>query len=1297
MAFPETPLPVAVEISLDGTTWTDVTGDVRASDQIQITRGRSDWGQQVDAGQCRLTLDNRSGNYSPRNPEGDYYGKIGRNTPIRVSVNTGDVALDLPGDTGDYASTPDASALDITGDIDIRVDATLPNWIQPDYPSAGSTSFPRTVLVGKHAEGEISWAFYTSGGKLLFEYSADGSATTWIRADSDLPLNTTGRLAVRFTMDVDSANNQYTAKFWWAETIDGPWTESDSGTLTGTPSIFSGTAPLRIGDAAADNDEWHPALGRVHAVELRSGVDGTVVANPDFTAQTVGTTSFTDSAGCTWTLGGNAEITNRKTRFVGEVSSWNTRWDTGGFDVTTEVEASGILRRLGQGAVPVKSPMYREFTSSGRREQGIVAYWPMEDGSAATQFASAYDGHPPFTFSETVAPAAYSDFTASAPLPTITTGSGSVVVPPYDLDIQAKTTLGFFCAVPSAGVVSEQRLISWSMDGAAVRWSLIVDTAGLLSVHAWDMDDIELLDSGTLLTSINGKQKYIIVQISATVPDVFWDLTVVDIVDSLPTSVPDGSSTVEATNGSFTGSFASRITGIRFGEEGLMNGTALGHITVGNNTNAYVATAGALAGWNAEEATSRISRIGFEEGLHAYATSGGDEQCGVQPAGTILDIMQAADQVDEGILAELRTVLGIRYITRASMYNQFPTLTLDYTADDGLVAPLEPVEDDQSVNNDVTVQRTDGASAHLVQDTGPLSTLPPPTGIGVYDASYTLNLLNDDQPLQHAGWRLHMSTWDEIRYPVITVDLASAPDTIPDAIAVDTGSVLRVTNPPTWLPPGPIDVLVQGYTETMDQYTWTIAYNCTPAGPWDVAWVNGGTTATEAKEFIWADTEGSQLVDDLTSTQTEVNVFTTVEPVWTPNVRDTPLDWEVGGEVMTVIAPGTLLNTNSFFDSDVTGWSGASATVAHSTAVVSPDPRAVGSMLVTPAGGASAVSARSDLTAVDSIVPGQQYVISGWFYSPDGWSALYPSAQWCDASGSVMSSGGDTQSVPAGQWTYLEDTVTAPSSTSRVRIVARADNTPSASDIYYVWALRITRTSSSAVYDTFARTASSGWGSADSGQTWTVVSGTASHYSVGSGKGSISLTSASSVHLCDTTSPGPDTDMYVDIYVSQVATGAAIYASLVSREADDSNHYMARVAFNTDSTFVLSCRKRVGGTETELDTFTAQGTYAADTAYRLRFQTVGNTVQAKVWLTTDPEPVEWQCTSTDTSFTDAENIGVRALRATGNTNSSPSVRYANFQIVNPQTYTVVRSQNQIVKNQSSGTSVELARPSYVAL
>ncbi len=1134
MAFPQTPLPIRVDISLDNTTWTNITADVRAEQQVRITRGRANWASATEPSRCSFTLSNSTGTYSPRNPSGTYYGQIGRNTPVRVSVNTGSVALDLPGDTGDYASTPDAAALDITGDIDIRIDATLPNWILPDYPSAGQTSSAITELIAKRATGQVSWGLYIYQGRPYFEWTTDGSTVNTVHSSYDLPLTTSGRIALRYTMDVNNGAGGFDIAFYTSDTINGSWTLLDSGTGAGTTSIYSGTAALKIGDCDESTTRY-PAIGRVHAAQVYSGIAGTLVANPDFTAQTSGATSFVDSAGLTWSLAGNAEITDRKTRFVGEVASWTPRWDTGGKDVVCDVEAVGVLRRLSVGAVPIKSPMYREFTSSGRMNTGIVAYWPMEDGTEATQLASAYNGHSAMTITGTVTPAAYSSWVASSAIPTIDTGSLSVAVPSYTLDSSNRSRVGWFARVPAAGVVSTQRLLSLSQTGTARIWSVYVNTSGNLAVRAYDSSGTQILDSGFGTDSVNGLEKYLILTLTTSGSDVSYSLFVFDVADSLATAIPDNtysSFTISGTLASYT---TGRVTAVRFGEDGAMNSTALGHLTIGNTSTAYSATAGVLVGWTAEEAPSRVARIGGEENMNAYATGAGGEQCGPQPSGTALEIMRSGEDVDNGILGEQRSMLGLRYVTRASMYNQPVALTLSYTGTDGLVAPLNPADDDQSVTNDVTVQRTSGASARATQSTGALSTQAPPNGIGLYDTSYTLNLLDDTQPQHHAGWRLHVGTWDETRYPVVSVNLAAAPASIESAAATDVGSRVQITNPPAWLPPDTIDLRVEGYSETMDQFTWSIDYNCSPHGPWSVA-------VADDTSLGKADTAGAELAAALTSTATTAYVLTTSGPIWTTDAAQYPFGLRVGGEVVTATA--------------CTSW----------------------------------------------------------------------------------------------------------------------------------------------LKDTFTRTVANDWGTPDTGSAWTATGGSASDYAVGSGIGTVTLSTVDVQRRTRISAVSPDFDIYCDVTTSALATGDSLYGGVTGRMADSSNMYMARIAFTTANTIVVSLRKMIAGVQTELGTYTLPDTHVAGTFMRVRWQADGSTLRVRAWMAAASEPSQWHIDTTDTSLTTAGQIGTRSIRVTGNTNAaSVAIQYDNFEVVNPQTMTVTRSVNGVVKAQAAAASLSLAQPAVAAL
>lgn len=1295
MAFPEDILPLQVDLSLDGSTWTDVSDDVRYEDKIRITRGRSDWGRQTDPGRCSLAFSNTDGKYSPSNPEGPYFGQIGRNTPLRVSVNTGAVALDLPGNPGDSASTPDTTALDVT-DLDVRIDATLVNWSQAEYPSAGGAAYPRTELIGKRAAGQISWALYMAQGRPYFEWSTNGTTENWVWASVDPPVPPSGRLALRVTMDVNNGAGGCDVAFYTAPTMAGPWTLLDSGTL-GTTSIYAGTAPLTIGDASEETT-WQPAIGRVHKAEVRNGIGGTVVASPDFTAQTSGVTSFVDGAGLTWTVAGGAEITNRKTRFVGEIASWTPRWDTGGDDVVTSVEAAGVLRRLGVGSVPTKSPFYREFTSAGRMAAGIVAYWPMEDGADAATMASAYTGHPPMTMTAGVTLAAYDDWVASDPIPTISSGSMRVTVPAYALNSIATGQVGFFCHVPAGGVLSTQRLVSVAQTGTAWVWSVWLNTAGQVAVRAYDADGLQIHDSGFSTDSINDRQKYIILQTWQNGANINFSLIVVDILDSLPTTIPDNASETFTVTGTVTGRTAGRISQVRFGEDAGMAGTAIGHLLIGATSSATTATAGVMVAWNAEEGPSRIARIGYEERLHAYPTGAGDERCGTQPRGTALDIMHSAAEVDEGALGELRSVLGLRYVTRASLYNQTPVMVMDYTGSDGLVTPLDPAADDQGVTNDVTVARTSGSSARVTLPTGALSTQPPPDGIGLYDTSTTLNLLNDDQPLQHAGWRLHLGTWDEIRFPQVTIDLANAPHMIDAAAEVDTGSRIQITRPPVWLPPDTIDLLVQGYSETIDQFTWKITYNCSPARPFDVAWTGAANTATSLLQWPWQDTSGSHLAEPLDTTETAVDVHTSSGPRWTPSIADTPVAWRVGGETMTVTAPGALLNANPFFTSDLTGWSGLSATLARTQAQVVPHPLAVASLSITGTG-ASSASAAATMTAVGSITAGATYTASMWAYSPAGWSDVRPAIDWYDAAGTLLSvSSGSALTVPAGVWTFLSATYTAPASASRAGVRARVGATPTASDVLYVWAVRVARASSSWLRDTFGRTASSSWGMAGTGQSWQTGGGTAADFSVTGGYGVHRLASVNASRRTFVDCTYTDFDYYVSLTASAAATGGPLYGGPTGRYLDSLNLYQARVAFSTSNTVTLAIIKIFAGVETSLGSATIERPYTAGTTWvRVRFQGSGSSLRAKAWTTADREPDTWHVTVTDTSITTASYIGVRSISASTNTNVNPEIRYDDLELVDPQTYTVTRSTNGVTKTHAAGAPVSVATPAVIAL
>lgn len=864
----------AVELLLDAG-WTDITDRTYLRDRIRITRGRQDQGSQVDPGSCTLTLNNKQGYFSPRNPLSPLYGQIGRNTPVRISAVGGDPWLDLIEASSaprHRATTPDASILDIVGDIDVRFD------IQPlDWNAAGVIE-----LGGKWAAGQKSWMLHLNAGALWFYWSTDGTAEN-VNALSLKAFPVTPRMCVRATLDVNDGAGGHAVTFYTAQSLAGPWTQlGNPQTDTGTTSIFSGSADLQIGDIASAVLSDLPC--RMYGAEIRSGIGGTVVANPDFTAQTPGATSFTDTAPSarTWTVTADS-LTNRRTRFLGEISAWPARWDVSGGDVYIPVQAAGILRRLGQGAAPLDSALRRGITDAAP-----LVYWPLEDGAGATQAASGLLGKPALPV------------IAGAPSWAATEG------PPGSLPLPDFSNGGaLFSSVPTVSATS------WTID-AIVHFADVLPTGGFSVIaqweaagsraQSWELDALSAADGGLSIQWANDDFSDFGGPYDSNVSifDHKWHHVRITVAQSgSAISIQcwvDGTRIINASEASVT---LGTIRNIAINPTGGTNDDdtpSLGHLAIWEpSTLALISPI--MAGNTGEGAAIRYRRLCGEQGV-AFTTPYGvvnTSLVGAQLPTTLLDLLEEAATADVGILYEARDSIALAYRPRWSLYNQTPALSLDYSVRGEVAPPLEPIEDDTATRNDITRSRPSGSSARVTLDEGALSTLAPPSGVGRYQDSQTVNVHSDDQLPDVAGWLLHLGTVDEPRYPAVTVNLAAGPWLAGDAMTVDLGDLITIANPPVWLPPGTISLMVQGYAETLGVFDWTLTYNCTPASPWEV-----GVRDDPARGR--RDTAGASLATAVNSTATTLSVATAAGPLWTTAAGDYPLDLLVGGEVVTATA-----------------------------------------------------------------------------------------------------------------------------------------------------------------------------------------------------------------------------------------------------------------------------------------------------------------------------------------------------------------------------------------------------------
>ncbi|MER5882722.1 hypothetical protein ABT160_02720 [Streptomyces sp. NPDC001941] len=876
MAFPQTPLDVRTELQIGGA-WTDVSSYVYTRSPITIERGRKDEGSRVDPSKCSLTLNNRDGRFSPRNPLSPYYGLIGRNTPIRVSVPGTESYLALSGAQADIASTPDHASLGITGDIDIRVEATC-DWY---------TSQLNQTLIGQWGvEGNRAWLLRIYGGNLTLLWTTGGLASAAFFWDFTLP-RLPRRAALRFVLDVNNGSGNLATAAYWSTSISGTWTQFGTGTGSGVTSIFNSTAPLEIGPTQTGTVPMRaPLVGRVHRAEVRNGIGGSVVANPDFTAKTPGTTSFADGAGRTWTVGGNAAITNREYRFYGEVSAWPPRWDVSGRDVWTPIEAAGIQRRLGQGRKPLDSTLRRRIPS----DSTVLAYWPMEEDKAASQFYSPLAGVKPLIVAGSIDYATDTDLPGALGLPHLHTGASLWGAVPGPASAAGRWHVEHMVNMPSSpGSATAYMDVFTTGTIARVRISL----GGGSSHVRFDAYD----GAGTLLGSQNSTTATTLYGGWRRLR-LFCEPSGGNIRVALTWLTPDDQP------GFFIDTiFAGSIGRVAYVSvpslPAALDGIGMGHLAVFNTSNTSIfnladaAFAGDYAGW-------RMDRLAGEEVVPVSLTAPPweSERVGTQASDTLLGLLQSAADTDGGILYERRDRLALAYRDRISLYNQAVALPLSYIVDGEVGPPLEPAEDDQQIRNDVTVTRSGGSSARVTQTTGALSVADPEDGgVGTYDESVTLSLYLDSQAEQQAAWRVALGTWDEARYPTIRVMLHAVPYLIDEVLALDIGDRLTIASPPAWLPPDLIDQLAFGYSEVLDQFTWDVYFNCVPAGPWTVGVVEDDVLGR-------VDTDGCTLNGPISSSTTTVNVATAVGvPRWIDSATYGsmfPFDIRVGGEVMRV-------------------------------------------------------------------------------------------------------------------------------------------------------------------------------------------------------------------------------------------------------------------------------------------------------------------------------------------------------------------------------------------------------------
>jgi len=931
-------------------------------DGVEITAGSgSEQGEASPLSMRMYLLDNDS-TFNTDNPLSTYYGKLGRNTVVRVRTtpDTGDTVV-----TDTFTRTTSNGWGDSTGGGPWSVGGNASTLAYSDFATTGSVgtmSVPaansfrlailrQTRLASVDMYAECTCPLATGGALeptllLLYNATPDGTdafmCRVLVNTDNsvgvtiiaiDDGVETTLGSATTLVTHAAATPLKIRAQYIYADVGLEPTLQMkvwNSGSEPGSYNVivtpYATNAPLKRAAAGP--------------VGIRSGVaSGNTTAKPVIFS---------------WD---NVAVRDLGARATGEIVSFRPTWvktASGGYVLTVELEAAGALRRLQQGGSSLRSIAYRGITSAEDADF-LVAYWPLEeeDGATPTVLFTPYDttGAVAYPINAAVTPydyGAYTDHPAAERMLTFSTDQRiDCYLPTYTST--GETKIFALWSIPSGLSAAERQLYRIYTSGGSFDYVDLVFNGSTFGLNAWSGGAITKSSSGSVSSDFFANPCAIGLEFIESGGSV---------VTHLYTYGPVNIGAIDAT---WTTSTFGRVTRITVGDRRVLAVADLatisfGHLAIAKDTDAFfklvpVSAPYGYRGYVGETAGARFARLCEENGRDYViaGTASKTEAMGVQRVDTEYNLLRECVDTDQGVMFEPRDSLAIGFRTRRNLCGQ-RGVPLSYVSSH-LHGDFLPVDDDRFTANDVTVSRPDGGSGRYVIPDGDLehlTTESPPAGVGTYEQTQTLNAYTDDRLSYIAQWAAHVASWRGQRYPSVEVDLSrsalvgdAATSTAVRGAAI--GDVLEITTTgmPGWVSENPAKLLIRGVTETVSRLSHRFRFNAAPGRPFDTAVysdANGLTNLLLARR----DTDLSTINEDLTTTETDVTVASTGGVVWTTDANDwsTSLSGgglyiKIGGEIMQVTnisgasSPQTFTVVRSINGIVKTHSSGAAVHVAY--------------------------------------------------------------------------------------------------------------------------------------------------------------------------------------------------------------------------------------------------------------------------------------------------------------------------------------------------------------------------------
>lgn len=335
--------------------------------------------------------------------------------------------------------------------------------------------------------------------------------------------------------------------------------------------------------------------------------------------------------------------------FIGEVSEWPTFVDP---DAHVRVSASGVLRRLEQGATPEQSVMYRGLMTPLEPAFAPAVYWPCEnpDDSGLINAASSEHGNPLVVNASQSGLGSYSGFVCSEPVLTLNNSQVYGDVPSYGAD-HDPTLAGALVRLPTEGVAANNTpIMVVNCAGNALYWRVRANIDGKLNLQVANPNPDS--GSGVLYTSANTSWsilgRHVMLGLQMTAAGLTTNYTLYAWPD-------DG--TAPLTMSDTVASPFTRVWRVVFGSGFNAGATSLGHVAVWKWPTSVDLSAhlrNLVSAYRGETAARRVERICLEEGIPFEPNGDLDDSHEMAPQRTkrALDLILDAADADGGILYE---------------------------------------------------------------------------------------------------------------------------------------------------------------------------------------------------------------------------------------------------------------------------------------------------------------------------------------------------------------------------------------------------------------------------------------------------------------------------------------------------------------------------------------------------------------------------------------------------------------------------------------------------------------------